>query len=592
VCKTVQFDAKAINNRRGEHAYLGAFNSNEHHDEMRPEMIAFNAAHAAVHHPPDRRFRVWIRHSCLITTSVLILLPILAAWIQVLVLGLPYVPPVLQVDPGDLAGPHGFPLWVRYCHFFNFLFLMMLIRSGLSILYDHPRLYFNDACTPGSEWIRFTPVKVPTDRLWTAKDDARYITPMVATPGYRHTVGIARSWHFLNVYGFIVIGVFFVVMLFSTEQWKRLVPQSGEVLLQAWNTWVHYATFHAPPEFNGFYRYNPLQQIAYFSVVFLFGPVAILSGIAMSPAVVNRFPWYARLFGGRQSARSLHFLIMLGFFAFIVAHVVLVVLTDFARNMNHIVLGTDDENQLGMILGFIGIGVVVVSWIVAHYVSWFYPRLLQRVQQSITYPLQLMTINRFAPNEHYTEQDISPRVWPNGKIPEREDWKKLSQGGFSAFRLKVGGLVKNPVELSLADIERLGKVEDITMHHCIQGWTGIAKWGGLPMKVLIELVQPKPNAKVVAFFSFGGSLYSDLYYDTQSLDNVLKAECLLASEMNGQPLTEVYGAPLRLRVENQLGYKMVKWIERIEFIESEKSVGRGHGGTNEDDEYFDKLPNI
>jgi DMSO/TMAO reductase YedYZ molybdopterin-dependent catalytic subunit len=168
----------------------------------------------------------------------------------------------------------------------------------------------------------------------------------------------------------------------------------------------------------------------------------------------------------------------------------------------------------------------------------------------------------------------------------------LAKEGFRPFKLKVGGLVENPVELSLADIERLGKAENITMHHCIQGWTGIAKWGGLPMKSLVELVRPKPNAKVVAFFSFGGSLFGGGYYDTQSIENVLKAECLLASEMNGKPLTEVYGAPLRLRVENQLGYKMVKWIERIEFIESEKSIGLGEGGKNEDDEYFDLLPNI
>lgn len=100
------------------------------------------------------------------------------------------------------------------------------------------------------------------------------------------------------------------------------------------------------------------------------------------------------------------------------------------------------------------------------------------------------------------------------------------------------------------------------------------------------------SAKTVVFFSFGEGLYGGVYYDTQSLENVLKPECLLASEMNGAPLTEEYGAPLRLRVENQLGYKMVKWIERIEFIESEKQVGEGEGGTNEDDEYFDELPNI
>ena len=360
-------------------------------------MISFDAAHAAVHYPPDRRFRIWIRPSFLIAAIVLVLLPVLAAWIEVFLFGLPHIPPVPQIYPDNFTGPHGFPLWVRYCHFFNFVFLMMLIRSGLSILVDHPRLYFNDDCTPGSEWIRLTPIQVPTDRIWTAKDDARYISPIVATPGYRHTVGVARSWHFLDVYGFILTGIFFVILLFDTEQWRRLVPQSTVVVLQAWSTWVHYATFHMPPEFDGYYGYNALQQIAYFFAVFVFGPLAILTGIAMSPAVVNRFPWYAKLFGGRQSARSIHFLTMLSFLAFIVVHVTLVAMTGFARNMNHIVMGTDDQNGLGMILGFAGIGVVVLSWVAAHYVSWFYPRFLQHAQKFITYPLLLTTLNRLVP---------------------------------------------------------------------------------------------------------------------------------------------------------------------------------------------------
>lgn len=76
------------------------------------------------------------------------------------------------------------------------------------------------------------------------------------------------------------------------------------------------------------------------------------------------------------------------------------------------------------------------------------------------------------------------------------------------------------------------------------------------------------------------------------MENVRKPECLLATHMNAEPLTEVYGAPLRLRVENQLGYKMVKWIARIELVDSEKSLGEGEGGSNEDHEYFDLLPNI
>ena len=156
-------------------------------------MVAFDAAHAAVHYPPDRRFRLWIRPSVLRIAFGLMLLPLIAAWIETAFWGLPRIPPLPQIDPNNFAGPHGFPLWVRYCHFFNFLFVTLLIRSGLSILADHPRLYFNNHCTPGSEWIRFTPILMPRGRVWTAKDDARYISPVVATPGYRHTIGIARA---------------------------------------------------------------------------------------------------------------------------------------------------------------------------------------------------------------------------------------------------------------------------------------------------------------------------------------------------------------------------------------------------------------
>jgi methionine sulfoxide reductase catalytic subunit len=189
-------------------------------------LISFDAAHAAVHYPLDRRFRIWIRPSILIAAAMLVAVPVLAAWFEFLLVGLPNIPAVPQLSPNNFAGPHGFPVWVRYCHFFNFLFVTMLIRSGLSILADHPRLYFNNHCAPGSEWIRLTPITVQTDRIWTAKDDARYVSPLIATPGYRHTIGLARCWHFLNVYGFITTGFFFVIMLFDTEQWRRLAPQS------------------------------------------------------------------------------------------------------------------------------------------------------------------------------------------------------------------------------------------------------------------------------------------------------------------------------------------------------------------------------
>lgn len=94
-------------------------------------------------------------------------------------------------------------------------------------------------------------------------------------------------------------------------------------------------------------------------------------------------------------------------------------------------------------------------------------------------------------------------------------------------------------------------------HHCIQGWSGIAEWRGIPLRRIIEHVKPKPGVNTIAFYSFGPALFGGTYYDTQDLYNAMKPECLLAFEMNGQPLPLVYGAPLRLRVENQLGYKMV-----------------------------------
>jgi thiosulfate reductase cytochrome b subunit len=554
-------------------------------------MPTFDNTHRAIHFPEDRSLHVWMSRSTVTLICVVVAIPILLAWLQYLIFGLPLEPSKYLVDPSLPPNPHGFPAWLRLTHLFNFFFLMLLARSGLSILADHPRLYWSHHCTPGSEWIRFTPLKVPKDRLWTAKDDARYISPLLGLPGYRHTVGMARSWHFLSLYGFLINGLLFVVLLFFTDQWNRLIPTSWEIVSQAWNTIVHYATLHMPVEPNGFYHYNPLQQLAYFGVIFVMVPLSMLTGMAMSPALDNRFPWFPKLFGGRQAARSLHFLLLVGYLGFLVVHVGLVVATGFVRNMNHIVTGTDDQSSIGLILGLTAIGGVVASWAIAHFIAWRFPRHVQHLHRSLAVPF-LNVLNCFQPRERYTQKDISPFFWPNGKLPVSDEWKHLAAGGFKDFRLKIGGLVEHPLSLSLEDLKNLDRKEHISLHHCIQGWSGIAHWAGVPMSKIIELAKPRAEATVVGFFSFGEGLYGGVYYDTQTLANVLKSECILAYEMNYRPLAEIYGAPLRLRVEDQLGYKMVKWIQSIEFVESEQALGKGQGGKNEDDEYFDLLPNI
>ncbi len=549
----------------------------------------FSKAEQEMCYPKDRRLFLGINSTVLVILLVLLLLTVGLAWFQFIAFGLP-ADPSAKLSALSLSDPKGFPWWLSLSHWVNFFFLIMITRSGLSILADHPRLYWNQGCSPNSEWIRFTPIKVPNDRVYTAKEDSRYLNPVIGLPGYRHSVGIARAWHFITVPFFLLNGVIFIALLFFTDQWKRLVPLSWQVLPDSWNVFVHYATFHMPIEPNGFYHYNALQQISYFAVVFLLTPIAMLTGMAMSPAIENRFHWLPKLFGNRQGARSIHFLVMLAYVAFIIIHVALVAATGFTRNMNHITMNTDSQTSYAGL--YIGLGIIIFTiafGLLAHWISWQRPRSLQQTEAAINGTLWLNTINKFKPKPYYKQKDISPYFWVNGKMPVSEEWRKLAGNKFKDFKLSIGGKVENPVYLSIEDLQQMGLEQSITMHHCIQGWSGIAEWGGLPIKALVELVKPAPSATTVVFYSFGEGLYGGTYYDTHTLDNCLKSESILAWEMNYQPLQEKYGAPLRLRIENQLGYKMVKWVCKIEFLDTYENIGKGYGGKNEDDEYFDLL---
>jgi sulfoxide reductase catalytic subunit YedY len=549
----------------------------------------FTEAQKAVLYPADRRPYMALKPYMIAIFSIIILGPTVLAWLQFLVRGLP-PDPSTSFQSITQADPTGFPIWVNVSHWVNFFFLALLIRSGLSILVDHPRLYWNNGCTPESEWLRLTPLKVPQDKMWTAKEDARFISPVLGLPGYRHTIGIARVWHFLTVIFFVLNGIVFTVLLFCTNQWKRLVPTSWKIIPDSWNVFVHYATFHFPREPNGYYHFNALQQLSYFAVVFILAPLAILTGMAMSPAIENRFHWYPKIFGNRQGARSLHFMVMVCYLIFIVIHVSLVAATGLVRNMNHIGAGTDSANSLSGLYMGIAIALFTTAFcFFAYWLSWNKQRSLQSLQAALNGTFWRSTINIFKPKPYYKKKDISSYFWPNGKMPSSETWKELAKNNFKDYKLKIHGLVENPLELSLEDLKSMGKEQNITMHHCIQGWSGIAEWGGIPLSKIVEKVKPHCSVTTVAFHSFGEGLFGGFYYDTNTLDNCLKPEALLAWEMNYEPLPLEHGAPLRLRVENQLGYKMVKWIDSIEFLVTHKSIGKGYGGINEDEEYFDLL---
>jgi methionine sulfoxide reductase catalytic subunit len=148
----------------------------------------------------------------------------------------------------------GFPLWIRLTHFFNFLFITLLIRSGIEIIGAHPKFYWRDDALPGSEWLRLTRKEIPKNQTWTAEDEIEPMSPWLALPG-RNNLGLGRHWHFWAVIGWLVAGFIYVVLLFITPQWRRLVPRSWEIFPAAWQAVVTYLHFRLPSAgnpFNGF----------------------------------------------------------------------------------------------------------------------------------------------------------------------------------------------------------------------------------------------------------------------------------------------------------------------------------------------------
>lgn len=244
----------------------------------------------------------------------------------------------------------GFPVWLRLNHFVNILFLSLLIRSGIQILADKPKLFWSDNCKAGTEWFSFN-----------HKTSDGSVSSILALPGgdSQSSLELGRTWHALSVLFWVANGLIYVVLLFATNEWHRLVPQSLEIFPEAAKVLGQYLTF-SHPEGNALGSYNALQKLAYSTIVFVCAPLSILTGIAISPKVNNRFPFYPKLFGGRQVARSLHYLLLLGYLAFTIVHVSLVLFTGLARHMNHIVLGRQSDSYEGIFCGLIALAIVVI----------------------------------------------------------------------------------------------------------------------------------------------------------------------------------------------------------------------------------------
>lgn len=209
----------------------------------------------------------------------------------------------------------------------------------------------------------------------------------------------------------------------------------------------------------------------------------------------------------------------------------------------------------------------------------------------------------------FSEADISKWFKPNGTIdPEDTPYKALAAKNFSAYTLRVDGLVETPLDLSLEELRKMAARTQITRHDCVEGWSAIGKWSGVPLAEVLNKAKLKPQARYIVFHCADTMEYAPAdeaaadgdanasdgaapagkpirYYESIDLTDAFHPQTILAYDMNGKPLPVSNGAPLRLRVERQLGYKQAKYIMRIEVADTLAHVGQGNGGYWEDNGY-------
>ncbi len=195
----------------------------------------------------------------------------------------------------------------------------------------------------------------------------------------------------------------------------------------------------------------------------------------------------------------------------------------------------------------------------------------------------------------FTAADLSPTFKVNGtREPMEAEYQAMLANSFADWRLAITGLVSNPLSLSLAQLRGMPARSQITRHDCVEGWSAIGQWMGPQLGTLLKAAGLKTGARYVVFrcadnyggeLSKGGAQSTSLYYESIDLVDAFHPQTILATHMNGAPLSVGHGAPLRLRVERQLGYKQAKYITAIDVTDTLAGHGSGKGGYWEDRGY-------
>lgn len=153
--------------------------------------------------------------------------------------------------------------------------------------------------------------------------------------------------------------------------------------------------------------------------------------------------------------------------------------------------------------------------------------------------------------------------------------------GFADYRLRVDGLVRRPLSMSLPQLQAMPRRSQITRHDCVEGWSAIGQWTGVPLRLLLNQAGLLPQARYIVFHC-ADDYGPGKYYESVDLIDAHHPQTILAWALNGRALPVTNGAPLRLRVERQLGYKQAKYVMRVEAVNSLAHIGGGKGGYWED----------
>ncbi|MEZ2131623.1 MULTISPECIES: molybdopterin-dependent oxidoreductase [unclassified Sinorhizobium] len=210
--------------------------------------------------------------------------------------------------------------------------------------------------------------------------------------------------------------------------------------------------------------------------------------------------------------------------------------------------------------------------------------------ENLTMKSQRLLVPKDRLAREFSQADLSPVFRSNGTSqPDSEEYARLSETGFADWRLKIDGMVERPVELSLAELKKLPSRTQITRHDCVEGWSAIGKWTGAPLGPILQSVGLKPGVRYAVFYcadqleqTLDGS---GTYYESIDLIDAFHPQTILAYSLNDKDLDVPHGAPLRLRVERQLGYKHAKYLMRLEIRDSFAGIWGGKGGFWEDRGY-------